>query len=69
MLGGAGAGCALVLLWATFILVGGWLGSDLAGMFATGATRFLGARDVLLLVASGLGVGAVAGAVASRAVR
>jgi cell division transport system permease protein len=69
LLGGLGALLAFVALWAGQTVLLQWLGADLAGAFGAGSARFLGVREVFILLAGGLGVGAASGAVASRAAR
>jgi cell division transport system permease protein len=69
LLGGAGAAVALVGLWALYLAVGRWLGGDLAGIIGAGQLRFLGVREVAMLLGGGLGIGAVAGALVSRSVK
>jgi cell division transport system permease protein len=69
LLGGAGAGVALVLVAALYWAVSRWLGPDLAGLAAGGELRFLGVRESLVMVLGGVGVGAAAGTVASRSAK
>jgi cell division transport system permease protein len=69
LLGGMGAITAVVLLRAGFWFVQNWLGAATAGAPAVESVAFLDPGDVLLLIAAGLTVGAVAGLVASRAAR
>jgi len=45
------------------------LGSDLAGYAGVGQLRFLGITEFVMMLLGGVGVGALAGTVASRAVR
>jgi cell division protein FtsX len=67
LLGGVGALLALGVLGAAFALLGGWM-AELSGPLG-GSIGFLSLRDMALLVASGLGVGGLAGLVASAAAR
>jgi cell division transport system permease protein len=69
LLGGAGAIAALAALWGLYRMVSAWSGADLAGLLGSEALHFLGLGQSLLVVASGFGVGALAGVVASRAAR
>lgn len=64
--GGIGAVAALLLLWLGFRAVTGWLGGDLATLMDDAVLEFLPLRQALLLVAGGMGVGAVGGFAASR---
>lgn len=67
LLGGIGAAVALVVTVALYSVLVRWLGSDLAGLTGLTQLRFLGAPEVLLMVLGGVGIGAAAGTVASRA--
>lgn len=67
LLGAAGALLALVVLLALHTGVGRSLGASLAGGVGLAALQFLGAREVLLMGGSGLGIGALAGWLAARA--
>lgn len=69
LLGGMGAVAALAGLGVAFAMFRTWLGEDAAGLLAGQPLTFLGWHDLVLLVAAGLAVGAVAGWVASRAAR
>jgi cell division transport system permease protein len=69
LLGGAGAVVALVALWVLYRLLSAWAGADFAGLLGAEELHFIGLGQALLLVASGFGVGALAGTVASRAAR
>ena len=69
LLGGAGALVALVALWGLYAMLSAWAGQDLAGLLGSEQLRFLSMLDSLMLLAAGLGVGALAGTVASRAAR
>ena len=69
LLGGIGAAVALVVVAVLFTTVGRWLGPDLAGLTSGAQLRFLGLREVAILLLGGLAVGAGAGALASRAVK
>ncbi|MGE0463476.1 MAG: cell division protein FtsX [Vicinamibacterales bacterium] len=69
LLGGAGALVALMVLGAGYGSVRGWLGPELSGLLTGDGVSFLSLRDMVLLVGAGLGVGALAGHVASRSAR
>lgn len=69
LLGGAGAVAAWLVLAALYWAVARWLGSDLAGLVGDGQLRFLGARETVVMLLGGLGVGAAAGTVASRSAK
>jgi cell division transport system permease protein len=69
LLGGMGAGVALVMLGTGVATLRSWLGREGAGMIAGQAVAFLGATDLILLTTAGLAVGALAGFIASRAAR
>lgn len=69
LLGGLGAALSIVALWAIFAALRGRMSDTVTGLGDLGASRFLGAGDVVLLVVAGLGVGALAGLVASRSAR
>jgi cell division transport system permease protein len=69
LLGGFGAAAALAVLWGLYLVLGGWIGSDMAGLLSSDRLHFLGPVASLALVAAGFGVGALAGTVASRAAR
>ena len=69
LLGGAGAAVALVAIAILYSSVSRWLGSDLAGYAGIGQLRFLGITEFVMMLLGGVGVGAAAGTVASRAVR
>lgn len=69
LLGGFGAALAFIALWWGHVFLLRSLGGDVAGLLGTGAARFLGFREVLLLLVGGLAVGAASGAVASRAAK
>jgi cell division transport system permease protein len=69
LLGGLGAACAFAGLWAGHTLLLRWLGADVAGALGGGAARFLGPREISILILGGLLVGAASGLVASRAAR
>lgn len=66
LLGGLGAALSLVLLAAGFQALRGRVQDAVAGMANVGPLHFLAASDMLLVVAAGLGVGALAGFVGSR---
>lgn len=69
LLGGVGAAIALVGIAFLYSTLTRWLGSDLAGLAGIGQLRFLGITEFVMMLLGGVGVGAAAGAVASRAVR
>ncbi|MCC7178401.1 MAG: ABC transporter permease [Acidobacteria bacterium] len=69
LLGGIGALVALIVLGAGYGSVRGWLGPELSGLLSGDGVSFLSLRDMVLLVGAGLGVGALAGHVASRSAR
>lgn len=69
LLGGVGAAVALVVIGLAFSAVARWLGPDLAGVAGAEALRFLGFREVAIMMLAGLGVGAAAGTVASRSAK
>jgi cell division transport system permease protein len=69
LLGGIGALVALVAIAILYSTVAGWAGDDLAGLMGTGQLRFLGAGEIAIMLLGGIGVGAAAGTVASRAVK
>jgi cell division transport system permease protein len=69
LLGGIGAAVALVAITILYSTLSRWLGSDLAGFGGIGQLRFLGITEMLMMLLGGVGVGAAAGTVASRAVR
>lgn len=69
LLGGIGAAVALVAIAILYSALSRWLGSDLAGFGGVGQLRFLGPTEFVMMLLGGLGVGAAAGMVASRAVR
>ena len=69
LLGGIGAAVALVAIAILYSMLARWLGSDLAGFAGIGQLRFLGIAEFVMMLLGGVGVGAAAGTVASRAVR
>lgn len=69
LLGGIGAATALVVVALLYSTVAQWVGTDLAGLVGVGQLRFLGLTEMAILLLGGVGVGAAAGTVASRAVR
>lgn len=69
LLGGIGAVLALAVLALGFSMLGGSLSEAMSGLMGGQPARFLGVRDMALLVGAGLGVGALAGLVASQAAR
>jgi len=69
LLGGIGAAAALAVIAILYSTLARWLGSDLAGFAGIGQLRFLGITEFVMMLLGGVGVGAAAGTVASRAVR
>ena len=69
LLGGIGAAVALAAIAVLYSMLSRWLGSDLAGFAGIGQLRFLGITEFVMMLIGGVGVGAAAGTVASRAVR
>ena len=69
LLGGIGAAVALAAIAILYSTLSRWLGSDLAGFAGIGQLRFLGITEFVMMLLGGVGVGAAAGTVASRAVR
>lgn len=69
LLGGAGAAVALAGVGLVYAAAGRWLGPDLAGLTGAAALRFLGLREIVIMLLGGLAVGAAAGTVASRSAR
>jgi cell division transport system permease protein len=69
LLGGVGAAVALAVIAILYSMLSRWLGSDLAGLGGIGQLRFLGITEFVMMLLGGVGVGAAAGTVASRAVR
>jgi len=69
LLGGAGAVVAVAVIALLYSAVGRWLGPELAGVTGDGQLQFLGVREVLIMLLGGLGVGALAGTMASRSAR
>jgi len=69
LLGGIGAAVALAAIAFLYSTLSGWVGSDLAGLVGIGQIRFLGPTEFVMMLLGGVGVGAAAGTVASRAVR
>lgn len=69
LLGGIGAAVALVAIALLYSTMAGWIGANLAGLTGATALRFLGPLEFAIILLGGVGVGAAAGTVASRAVR
>jgi cell division transport system permease protein len=67
LLGGAGAGAALVVLWAAFVAWRGRVDEAVGAFLPSGQVAFLDAGDLVLVLVAGMLVGAASGAVASRA--
>jgi cell division transport system permease protein len=68
LLGGIGAAVALVAIGMLYSTMAGWIGPNLAGLTGAAALRFLGPLEFAIILLGGVGVGAAAGTVASRAV-
>lgn len=69
LLGGIGAAFALAIVGFLYSMLVRWLGADLGGLTGLTQLRFLGVSEVLVMLLGGVGVGALAGTVASRAVK
>jgi cell division transport system permease protein len=69
LLGGSGALLSLVVLWAVFATTRTQVNEAVAAWGNVGELRFLSFAEALVLIASGLIVGGLAGLVASRSVR
>jgi cell division transport system permease protein len=69
LLGGIGAAVALIAIAILYSTLSGWLGPDLAGLSGSTQLHFLGPLDIAIVLLGGVGVGAAAGTVASRAAR
>lgn len=69
LLGGAGAVVALAVVALLHSAIARWLGPDLAGLAGAGQLQFLGLWEMAIMLLGGLGVGALAGTVASRSAR
>lgn len=69
LLGGLGAVIAFAGLWTGHSFLLRSLGADMAGALGGGSAQFLGLREITILLLGGIAVGAVSGAVASRAAR
>jgi cell division transport system permease protein len=67
LLGGIGAAAALAILWGGYLAARTRLNEVAAVLLPAGQVTFLGAGDLLLVLAAGLIVGALSGAIASRA--
>ena len=67
LLGGLGAAVALIAVAILYSLLGQWLGPDVAGLAGAGQLRFLGFGEAVIMLIGGIGVGAAAGTLASRA--
>ena len=68
LLGGVGAVVALITISILYSTLAGWVGPNLAGLAGATPLRFLGPAEFAIIVLGGIGVGAAAGTVASRAV-
>jgi cell division transport system permease protein len=69
LLGGIGAAVALVAIAVLYSTMAGWVGPNVTGLTGATALRFLGPLEFAIILLGGVGVGAAAGTVASRAVR
>jgi cell division transport system permease protein len=69
LLGGVGAAVALVAIAIVYLTAAGWVAPNLAGLTGSAPLRFLGPLEFAIILLGGVGVGAAAGTVASRAVR
>ena len=69
LLGGAGALVALAGLWGAFAALRLAVGPELAAAMGAREVLFIGLAQAAVLLGAGLGVGGVAGTVASRAAR
>jgi cell division transport system permease protein len=69
LLGGAGAALALAVVAVLYSTLARWLGPDVAGLAGAGPLQCLGFREVAIVLLGGMGVGALAGTVASRSAR
>jgi cell division transport system permease protein len=68
LLGGIGAVVALVAIAILYSTLAGWVGPNLTGLVGAAPLRFLGPAEFAIILLGGVGVGAAAGTVASRAV-
>ena len=68
MLGGIGAIVALVAIAVLYSTLAGSIGPNLTGLVGAEPLRFLGPAEFAIILLGGIGVGAAAGTVASRAV-
>lgn len=66
LLGGIGAGLALVVLWAIFLATRAQFGEALAGLVGNTDFQFLRIRESVMLIAAALAVGGLAGTLGSR---
>ena len=69
LLGGIGSALALMAIGLLYSSISRWLGVDLAGLTGLAQLHFLGWFETAIMLAGGLGVGALAGVVASKAAR
>jgi cell division transport system permease protein len=69
LLGGIGAALALIAMAVIYSSTSRWLGGDLAGLTGLDQVHFLGWFEIVIMLAGGVGVGAAAGVVASKAAR
>lgn len=67
LLGVVGAAVALAILWSGYVAWRSRITDALGALLPAGQVTFLDAGDVVLVLAAGLVVGAVSGAIASRA--
>lgn len=68
LLGGIGAAVALAAIALLYSTLAGWVGPNLTGLSGGAPLRFLGPLEFAIILLGGIGVGALAGTVASRAV-
>jgi cell division transport system permease protein len=68
LLGGIGAVTALIVMAILYSTLAGWVGPSLTGLAGAAPLHFLGATEFAIILLGGVGVGAAAGTVASRAV-
>jgi len=69
LMGGTGAAVALIAIAILYSTLAGSVAPNLAGLTGTAPVRFLGPLEFAIILFGGVGVGAAAGTVASRAVR
>jgi len=69
LLGGTGGAVALAAIAMLYSTLAGWIAPNLAGLAGAAPLRFLGPLEFAIILIGGVGIGAAAGTVASRAVR